>query len=98
MIECKYITTDNLEEATHWIALSDDRYECNIIKKVCRFINSKLTGKRYSDDTRVTLDIPYRLFDCRDDGEMVIIDNTGHDINLWLCHHGYFVIKKYINN
>jgi len=95
MIEYNYITTDNLEEATHWIALSDDRYECGIIKKIHRFISSKLTRKRYSGDTRVILDIPYRLFDCRDDGELVIIDNSGHDIPLWLAHNGYFVKKVY---
>lgn len=96
MNEYKYVTVSDIELATHWIPLNDSRYECGNLKKICRYISSLFTGKKYSTDERIILDVPYRLFDCREDGELVIIDNTGHDINLWLCHFGYFVKRELI--
>lgn len=63
-----YIKVDDIEDATHWVATSDERYTRE----------------------RVTLGIPYKLFLSRD-GEISIIDDYKSDINLWLCHNGYFV-------
>lgn len=94
-MEVRYITTNDLDEATHWIGLEDYRYKYCFPEMIYQFLKSKLTGKQFCNNTRIILDTPYRLFDCRDDGELVIMDNKGRDINLWLCHNGYFVKKVY---
>lgn len=48
-------------------------------------------GTKFSNDVRVVLGKKYPLFKSHYDDEIVIVDNTSKDINLWLCHKGYFV-------
>ena len=49
-----------------------------------------LYDPKFEPEERIILYKPYILFESSD-GETAIIDELGDDINLWLCHKGYFV-------
>ena len=88
----QFIRIDNPEEATHWIPTYDKRYrKYDYFKGLYQYLRSKFFGEPYNIDTRVTLGKPYDLFRSSLDDEVVIIDDLGQDINLWLCHKGYLV-------
>lgn len=76
-----FIKVKDIGNATHWIPTFDNRFQ--------RYDN---TGNIIENsDTRVTLGKPYKLFQSKFDGNISIIDDCGHDITLYIGHHGYFV-------
>lgn len=85
--------TDDIETATHWIGTYDERFQFKFSKNPIKYlinIYKECLNKNVSD-IRITLNVPYRLFDCRSDGSLVIIDDLGKEGTIWECHKGYFV-------
>lgn len=94
-----YIKTENISEATHWVPEYDDRYigtyDISRLKKIYRFVMTKLFNISFDGDTRIIYGKYYKLYFYSNDKESSwepdVIDETGLRGSFWNCHHGYFV-------